>query len=188
VALPGRSQGTSFSSFVQVLVYILTGGALTTFAWHACRLILLGETGRWLLGTLWSRLFRLPATQSTLQCFPHMSAAYVAGHSGSFGQFYVYTLLLASALLGIAGVVDLRSGWQASSVLYAIGGFLAGGHLIYFLLGFQRTGPLIVMLGVALPTFSRWLCLFVPTLFVFAYALFVLSQPEEGAQCVFLCG
>jgi hypothetical protein len=157
----------------QALVYILTIGSISTFVWHASRLIILGSTGRWLLGTLLGR---------QLQCYTHTSAAYIAGHSGSFGKFYVISLLAASSLLGAAGVVDLRSGWQASSVLYALGGFFAGGHLLYFLLGFARTGPLMVMLGVALPTFSRWLCLFVPTILVFGFALFVLSQPADAVQ------
>jgi hypothetical protein len=36
----------------------------------------------------------------------------------------------------------------------------------------------MVMLRIALPTFGKWLCLFVPTLFVFGFAIYVLAQPS----------
>ena len=140
---------------VRVLTIVLTIGSLLMLLHHGARLVLLGGPSLWRA----LRRERHSHVRKPLS-LTHQAAAYVAGHSGGFGKFYVTTLLLACGLIGIGGLVDLSYGWSSAVILYAIGGFFAGSHMVYFLLGFGTTGPLVVMLAVALPTF--WRCVVTP--------------------------
>ena len=104
---------------VRSLVIVLTAGALYMLLIHGGRLFLLGGPSLW-----------RSACKHRMKKAPHVhlrpvEESYIAGYSGSFGRFYVSTLVLASVCICTAGLVDLSYGWSNASVLYAIGGFFA---------------------------------------------------------------
>ena len=64
---------------------------------------------------------------------------------------------MGAVLLAAAGTLDLMQGWASACLLYGFGAAACGAHLLYFLLGFERTGPLFVMLGsVLVKKFLPW--------------------------------
>jgi hypothetical protein len=111
--------------------------------------------------------------------YSRSASLWLAGYGGSFGAYYLSTLLLSLAFLAVGGVVDIALGWNSSHLLLALGGFFAGAHMLYFLLGFGRTGPLFVMLGGVLAAqFGRWLLLFIPTISVFSFVFYVVDARD----------
>lgn len=137
---------------VRILILALTIATFIMLSFHVWRFFVLGGQ------TLWRSITRSGSFRHTRErlFLTHQAASYVAGHSGAFGNFYIVTLILSCGLIFIGGIVDLTQGWTNASPLYAIGSFIAGSHLSYYLLGFGTTGPLVVMLAVALPTFWRY--------------------------------
>lgn len=109
------------------LVIVLTVGALYMLVFHGWRLIAYGGPSirHALRGSKGSSINKSSASFGNPTRLSHRAAAYVAGHSGLFGRFYVATLLLASACISIAGLVDVFQGWANATVLYAFGGFFA---------------------------------------------------------------
>ena len=83
---------------------------------------------------------------------------YATIHGGNLGIFHLVTLLMGSGLLAVAASIDLAVGWSYAVNTYAVGGTFAIAHLLYYLVGFERTGPLVVMLGSSVATdYTRWM-------------------------------
>lgn len=137
-------------STVRNLIIVLTAGALSMLVFHGWRLVVYGGLSIW--RAFWSTKWAGRGGSAPASIFAggslslgdrgratrgrsinvrarahlsHRAAAYVAGHSGAFGHFYVATILLSSACISIAGLVDILQGWANASVLYAFGGFFA---------------------------------------------------------------
>jgi hypothetical protein len=108
-------------------------------------------------------------------CETRLSRVYTSGHSGRTGIFHLLTLLLGSGLLLAASLTDLyRGGLAAAQWLYSSGSFFFSLHLLYFGLGWEYTGPLLVMIFSVLTTeLVRWVFLFIPVILIFSWPLFL---------------
>jgi hypothetical protein len=113
-------------------------------------------------------------------------ALWVAGHSSTLGNVYLSTHVLRLALLGAGAVIDLSAGWTpATSICYALGSFFGGVHMLYYLVGFSKTGPLLTMIvGAVLSEFTRWLFVFVPLVVSFAFAFFSLNLSHSWIDLI----
>lgn len=101
---------------------------------------------------------------------------FTAGHGGSFGAYYLFTLIVGGALVAVGATVDLALGWASASILYTVGAFFQTSHLLYFLLGSDAVGPLVVMLGyVAVVEFGKWLAVFLPVIALIAFSMTILD-------------
>ena len=177
----------------EVAVFVALAGAF--FFVHAARFVVLGllpwlqwKCKRWVRDPGGAGWWALPhaahqsdelkrKTPRPLRMETRESALYVSAHCGRFGVFHVSTMLLGSLLLTAGGLIDLLSGWAQAYLVYTSGAFFFTVHLLYFLLGWEYTGPLIVMVFSVINTeFFRWLCLFAPMLLVFGLPLFVLNR------------
>ena len=128
-------------------------------------------------------------------CETPETTLYVSAHSGRFGVFHVGTLLLGSGLLFTGGCIDFEYGLGAAgaasdggvtAALYASGSFFFSLHLIYFALGWEYTGPLLVMVFSVITTEAvRWIWLVLPILLSFAFPFFFLAAyPAPGAAAL----
>ncbi len=164
-----------------VMAFSVLSGLL--FAVHLVRFLLLGlfPLAFNSLGACWARggcspVHKPQPDKRKIPFKPYEetrgAAIFQSAHSGRFGGFHLVSLLLGSGLLFVGSLVDLHSGLSKSHLVYSIGCFFISVHLIYFLIGWEYTGPLVVMLfNVVHVEFWRWLCLFVsavPPPFFFA--------------------
>ena len=118
-------------------------------------------------------------------CAPREVQLYAAAHDGVFGHLYLMTLFTASGLLSAGGAVDLwgGGGWAAATPLYAFGGLFSILHCLYFLLGIESAGSLVVMLCTLIwAEFFKWLGLFVPALLAFALFFQVMSVDASSGS------
>ena len=108
-------------------------------------------------------------------CETRLSRVYTSGHSGRTGLFHLSTLLLGSGLLFAAAIVDLYyGGLAAAQWMYSSGSFFFSLHLLYFGLGWDYTGPLLVMMfSVITNELVRWLWVFIPIVLIFSWPLFL---------------
>jgi hypothetical protein len=164
------------------------------FCVHALRLLVYAITP-WLLHRVGKVLFKdtaPPAQPAPLEelgkwlknaAIPSQkSVLYQSAHSGRFGLFHTSTLLLGGGLFFAASLCDLLSGWDAARQVYSSGSFFYMLHLLYFLLGWSYTGPLIVMVVSVITTeFVRWMTVFVPMAITFAFPFFILSTFPSAA-------
>jgi hypothetical protein len=104
----------------------------------------------------------------------------------------VSTLLLGGGMFFAGALCDLgEDGWGRARAVYASGAFFYTLHLLYFLLGWAYTGPLVVMIVSVITTeFVRWTTLFIPLLVAFAFPLYILSTfpTTTNARCVLAGG
>ena len=125
-------------------------------------------------------------------CETPETTLYASAHSGRFGVFHLLTLLLGSGLLFTGGYLDYMYGLAAAgivsdggapAVFYATGSFFLSLHLLYFALGWEYTGPLLVMVFSVVSTeFVRWVWLVLPILLCFAFPFYFLAAfPSPGA-------
>jgi hypothetical protein len=121
-----RTDSTVSCESSRVLIAILLVGAMWSFLYSAfflikyCRGVIMRAVLlclRMHCGICRSKKLPPPPKLS------HKAAAYVGGHSGTFGVYYLVTLLSATSLLGAAGIADFASGWNKAAVLYALGSF-----------------------------------------------------------------
>ena len=108
---------------------------------------------------------------------------YNASHGGFFGNFYTYSILLASGLSFLGALVDIwGGGWGNSHIFYAFGLFFGCIHLLYYLLASASGGPLFVMVGnIVLPTLLKWFMIMIPVSLAFAGHQFLLDAgPRNG--------
>jgi hypothetical protein len=125
-----------------------------------------------------SRLFRfLKSFNSSTNIPPPVRIVWLEGDS-SFGIFYITTRILFYLFTFFASIIDIQSGiTPGSSIAYAIGGFFGGFHLMYFLVGYKKTGPLVVMFVNAIDKeFVRWGMLFTPFVMFTAFGFFSLTK------------
>lgn len=107
---------------------------------------------------------------------PREAQLYASAHDGVFGRLYLFTLLCGSFLLTLGAALDLGGGWAWSGMLYSFGGFFSAFHMMYFLLGWEGTGTLVVMFGTLIwGEFFKWLGLFIPTLVAYGFFFQLMS-------------
>jgi hypothetical protein len=82
--------------------------------------------------------------------------------------------------------VHVAQGWTSTtSCCYAVGSFFGGLHLLYLLLGFSRTGPLLTMIsGAVFSEFVRWVFVYMPLLASFSFAFFALRSEHSWVGLV----
>ncbi len=121
------------------------------------------------------RLFPAAPFKPYVCCETRLSRVYTSGHSGRTGLFHISTLLLGSGLLFAAAIVDLYyGGLAAAQWMYSSGSFFFSLHLLYFGLGWDYTGPLLVMMfSVITNELVRWLWVFIPIVLIFSWPLFL---------------
>jgi hypothetical protein len=114
---------------------------------------------------------------------PREAQLYASAHDGVFGQLYLITLLFGSSLLTAGSAVDwFGAGWAAAGQLYAFGGFFCALHMMYFLLGWEGAGTLVVLFGsLVWAEFFKWLGLFVPTLVAFGFFFQLMSASAASS-------
>jgi hypothetical protein len=115
---------------------------------------------------------------------PREVQLYASAHGGVFGNLYLATLLLGSGLLAAGAAIDWSGGlgWAYAGPFYAFGGFCSALHLMYFLLGWEGAGTLIVMFSsLVWAEFFKWLGLFIPTLVAYAF-FFQLMSASVNAE------
>ena len=102
---------------------------------------------------------------------------WACAYGGHLGVYQLTTLIFASTLAAAGAICDMTLGWEKAVLYYATGGFFGGIHLLYFLVGFHRTGPLMVLLaGPILKDCLRWMTLYIPILGAFAYGLVMVDS------------
>lgn len=106
---------------------------------------------------------------------------YTASHGGTFGTFYLYTLLLGSGFLAVGSIIDLVYAWQSAGAVYAFGSFFSFAHLLYFSLGFESSGPLVVTFAITISReFMRWLSIWFAVAFSFASFFYFIDASTNS--------
>lgn len=106
---------------------------------------------------------------------------YTASHGGMFGVFYLYTLLLGSGFLAAGASLDFVYGWMTAGAVYAFGIFFSLIHLLYFSLGFENSGPLVVMMFITfVREFFRWFAIWFPVAFSFASFFYFVNASTNA--------
>ena len=95
-------------------------------------------------------------------------------HKKWYNQCHFASLRACVARVCVLSHENHRPIWYIKFFTLAL--LFRGAHLGYYFVGFSETGPLVVMLAVALPTFTRWMYVLILTLAVFGFAMFVLMQ------------
>ena len=189
-ALISRNLVVAFAAFTGLIFFthfsrfVALGLLPWVWNWRVWTCLLSSEWwGRW-----WASLWTISALDKVKPPLPPFvetreSALYTSAHCGRFGVFHLFTLLVGSGLLFAGALVDFYGGWAQAYLVYTAGSFFFTLHLIYFLLGWEYTGPLIVMVfSVITNEFLRWLCLFLPVVVVFGLPLYTLSMSAPVAM------